>query len=64
MPRAPNNDCQLTVPRPLPRTTTRRLQTARRCAKRSRASTALTRSPDTVLHYLEATGGHAETAGG
>ncbi|MDR2494376.1 MAG: hypothetical protein LBD24_04035, partial [Spirochaetaceae bacterium] len=38
--------------------------TATDCAKRSRASTALTRSPDTVLHHLETTGGHAGTAGG
>ncbi|MDR2495345.1 MAG: hypothetical protein LBD24_09015 [Spirochaetaceae bacterium] len=33
--------------------------TAGGCAKRSRASTALTRSPDKVLHRFEATGGHA-----
>ncbi|MDR2493724.1 MAG: hypothetical protein LBD24_00730, partial [Spirochaetaceae bacterium] len=34
---APNNDCPHTTPRPLLRTTTHSSQTARRCAKRSRA---------------------------
>ncbi|MDR2494845.1 MAG: hypothetical protein LBD24_06455, partial [Spirochaetaceae bacterium] len=39
-------------------------QTVASGAKRSRASTALTRSPDRVLHRSETTGGHAGTAGG
>ncbi|MDR2494531.1 MAG: hypothetical protein LBD24_04825, partial [Spirochaetaceae bacterium] len=49
---------------PLLRITTHGSQTATGCAKRSRAYAALIRSPDTVLHYLETTGGHAGTAGG
>jgi hypothetical protein len=81
-----------TMRRPLLRTTTHSSQTARRCAKRSRASVAAgllngqgvapfggNRRPcrnsrrlrpccasgaGGVLHYLETTGGHAETAGG
>ncbi|MDR2493847.1 MAG: hypothetical protein LBD24_01365 [Spirochaetaceae bacterium] len=39
-------------------------KTAGGCAKRSRAWAVQTSSPDKVLHYSEATGGHAGTAGG
>ncbi|MDR2495381.1 MAG: hypothetical protein LBD24_09200 [Spirochaetaceae bacterium] len=39
--------------------TTHGSQTAGDGAKRSRASTALICSPDTVLHHFETTGGHA-----
>ncbi|MDR2493625.1 MAG: hypothetical protein LBD24_00195 [Spirochaetaceae bacterium] len=52
-----------TTLRPLPRTTTRRFQTARCCAKRSRAWTVQARSPDKVLHHYQTTGGHAEAVG-